>query len=64
MHPSEVALFLLDCALAANVMVGEDDVEENPAYLLAAADHYQVSTPLLQRSTDKRTQNQTIKGDF
>jgi ParB/RepB/Spo0J family partition protein len=64
MHPSEVGLFLLDCALAANVMVGEDDVEENPAYLLAAADHYQVSTPLLQRSTDKRTQNQTIKGEF
>jgi ParB/RepB/Spo0J family partition protein len=40
MHPSEVALFLLDCALAANVMVGEDDAGEQPAYLMAAAERY------------------------
>ena len=46
MHPSEVALFLLDCALAANVMVGEDDVAEQPSYLLSAAEHY-LSTPTL-----------------
>jgi ParB/RepB/Spo0J family partition protein len=46
LHPSEVALFLLDCALAANVMVGETEVEEQPAYLIAAAEHY-LSTPTL-----------------
>jgi len=40
LHPSEVALFLLDCALAANVMVGEDDAEEQPVYLMAAAEYY------------------------
>jgi ParB/RepB/Spo0J family partition protein len=40
LQPSEIALFLLDCALAANVMVGENDAEEQPAYLLAAAEHY------------------------
>ena len=40
MHPSEVALFLLDCALAASVMVGEDDTEEQPVYLMAAAERY------------------------
>jgi hypothetical protein len=46
LHPSEVALFLLDCALAANVMVGENDAEEQPAYLMAAAEHY-LSIPTL-----------------
>jgi ParB/RepB/Spo0J family partition protein len=40
LQPSEIALFLLDCALAANVMVGENDAEEQPSYLLAAAEHY------------------------
>ena len=44
LQPSELALFLLDCALAANVMVGEDDAKEQPSYLLAAAEHY-LSTP-------------------
>ncbi|NKI94742.1 ParB/RepB/Spo0J family partition protein [Rhizobacter sp. SG703] len=64
MHPSAVALFLLDCALAANVMVGPDDAEEQPTHLLAAAEHYQIGTPLLPRDADKKTQNQTIKGNF
>jgi hypothetical protein len=64
MHISEVALFLLDCALAANVMVGADGAEEQPTHLLAAAEHYQVGIPLLQRERDKETQNQTINGDF
>jgi ParB/RepB/Spo0J family partition protein len=64
MHPSEVALFLLDCALAANVMVGADGTEEQPTHLLAAAEHYQIGISLLQREADRKTQNQTIKGDF
>jgi len=46
LQPSEIALFLLDCALATNVMVGEGDAEEQPSYLLAAAEHY-LSTPTL-----------------
>lgn len=46
MQPSEVALFLLDCALTANVMVGEEDAAELPSYLLTAAEHY-LSTPTL-----------------
>ena len=60
--PSEVALFLLDGALAANVMVGDDDVEEQPTHLLAAAKHYQIGTPLLHRVADEKTQHQPIKG--
>jgi len=50
LHPPEVALFLLDCALAANVMVGEDNAAEQPTYLLAAAEHY-VSTPTLLKQS-------------
>ncbi|KQU64578.1 MULTISPECIES: hypothetical protein [unclassified Rhizobacter] len=46
LQPSEIALFLLDCALATNVMVGEGDAVEQPSYLLAAAEHY-LSTPTL-----------------
>jgi hypothetical protein len=40
LNPSEVAQFLLDCALAAHVMVGADNTEEQPSFLLAAAAHY------------------------
>jgi len=50
LHPSEVALFLLDCALAANVMVGEDDAEEQPSYLMAAAEHYLAAPKLPTQS--------------
>jgi len=50
LQPADIAHFLLDCALAANVMVGEEDVEAQPSYLLAAAEHY-LSNPTLSTQT-------------
>jgi len=63
LQPSELALFLLDCALAANVMVGKDGSGEQPSYLIAAAAHYQVVPVSVQSGITGKAQNQQIMED-